>query len=155
MADFPAPLHQTSELPVVRHGPGIQLRLVLLVVAAALPALLFSISQARTTSAVERDNAEQQALQLARRIATRVDDHVNTVDALLVSLSRSVRVDPTATAHNDSLLNSISRDLGTRFLNLSVATVRGQVVGLSNSAGTGARQISVSDRRYFRDAIAS
>ena len=33
------------------------------------------------------------ALQLARRIATRVDDHVNTVDALLVSLTRSVRLD--------------------------------------------------------------
>ena len=155
MVDPSAQLRQTSEIPAVRRGLSIQLRLVLLVVAAALPAMLFSIFQARTTSVVERDNAEQRALQLARRITTRVDDHVNTVDALLVSLSRSVRVDEAGSAHNDSLLASVSRDLGTRFLNLSVATSDGWVVGLSNAMGARARRISVSDRRYFRDAIAS
>ncbi len=155
MVEPAAPLHQTSEIPAVRRGLSIQLRLVLLVVAAALPALLFSVSQARTTSAVERANAEQRALQLARRIATRVDDHVNTVDALLVSLTRTMRLDPQGEAHNDSLLASVSRDLGTRFLNLSVATSDGSVVGLSNAAGAAHRHFSVSDRRYFRDAIAS
>jgi two-component system cell cycle sensor histidine kinase/response regulator CckA len=155
MVEPAAPLRQTSEIPAVRRGLSIQLRLVLLVVAAALPALLFSISQARTTSAVERDNAEQRALQLARRIATRVDDHVNTVDALLVSLTRTLRLDPAGEAHNDSLLTSVSRDLGTRFLNLSVATRDGSVIGLSNAAGAQGRQYSVSDRRYFRDALAS
>jgi len=155
MVEPSAQLRQTSEIPAVRRGLSIQLRLVLLVVAAALPALLFSVFQARTTSVVERDNAEQSALQLARRIATRVDDHVNTVDALLVSLSRTVRLDSAGGAHNDSLLASVSRDLGTRFLNLSVATKDGWVVGLSNSMGSRARHLSVTDRRYFRDAIAS
>jgi PAS domain S-box-containing protein len=155
MADLPAHLRQTSEIPAVRRGLSIQLRLVLLVVAAALPALFFSVIQARTTSSVERDNAEQRALQLARRIATRVDDHVNTVDALLVSLSRTVRVDARGGAHNDSLLSSVSRDLGTRFLNLSVATADGWVVGLSNTVGSRTRRISVSDRAYFQDAIAN
>ncbi len=155
MVDPSAQLRQTSEIPAVRRGLSIQLRLVLLVVAAALPALCFSIVQARTTSAVERDNAEQRALQLARRIATRVDDHVNTVDALLVSLSRTVRVDRAGGAHNDSLLASVSRDLGTRFLNLSVAAADGLVVGLSNAAGSRARHISVLDRAYFQNAIAT
>ncbi|HEX5972194.1 MAG TPA: PAS domain S-box protein [Gemmatimonadaceae bacterium] len=154
MVDPTAQLRQTSEIPAARHGPSIQLRLLLLVIAAALPALLFSVYQARTTSAVERDNAEQRALQLARRIATRVDDHVNTVDALLVSLTRTVRTDEAGEAHNDSLLASISRDLGTRFLNLSVASADGWVVGLSNAIGSRARHISVSDRDYFREAIA-
>jgi len=155
MVDPSAHLRQTSEIPAVRRGPSIQLRLLLLVVAAALPALLFSVFQARTTSTVERDNAEQRALQLARRIATRVDDHVNTVDALLVSLSRTVRLDAAGAAHNDSLLASVSRDLGTRFLNLSVATRDGWVVGLSNATGARGRHISVADRRYFTDAIAT
>jgi PAS domain S-box-containing protein len=154
MVDPSAQLRQTSETPAVRRGLSIQLRLVLLVVAAALPALIFSVFQARTTSAVERDNAEQRALQLARRIATRVDDHVNTVDALLVSLTRTVRLDEGGGAHNDSLLSSVSRDLGTRFLNLSVATADGSVVGLSNTVGSRSRRISVSDRTYFQDAIA-
>ena len=101
MAEPAAPLRQTSEIPAVRRGLSIQLRLVLLVVAAALPPLLFSVSQARKTSAVERANAEQRALQLARRVATRVDDHVNTVDALLVSLTRTVRLDPDGAVHDD------------------------------------------------------
>ncbi|HEX6600750.1 MAG TPA: PAS domain S-box protein [Gemmatimonadaceae bacterium] len=147
-------MRQTSEIPASRRGPSIQLRLLLLVIAAALPALLFSVFQARTTSMVERDNAEQRALQLARRIATRVDDHVNTVDALLVSLTRTVRVDEAGEAHNDSLLASVSRDLGTRFLNLSVATADGWVVGLSNAVGSRGRHISVKDRDYFREALA-
>src|SRR5690348_6322851 len=148
MIDPSAQLRQTSEIPAVRRGLSIQLRLVLLVVAAGLPALAFSVYQARTTSVVERDNAEQRALQLARRIATRVDDHVNTVDALLVSLTRTVRLDDAGGAHNDSLLSSVSRDLGTRFLNLSVATKDGWVVGLSNAMGARERHISVSDRSY-------
>jgi len=154
MVDPTAQLRHTSEIPAARHGPSIQLRLLLLVMAAALPALLFSVFQARTTSAVERDNAEQRALQLARRIATRVDDHVNTVDALLVSLTRTVRTDEAGEAHNDSLLSSVSRDLGTRFLNLSVATADGWVVGLSNAVGSRGRHISVKDRDYFREAMA-
>jgi len=153
MVDPSAQLRQTSEIPAVRRGLSIQLRLLLLVIAAALPALIFSVFQARTTSVVERDNAEQLALQLARRIATRVDDHVNTVDALLVSLTRTVRLDGAGGAHNDSLLSSVSRDLGTRFLNLSVATKDGWVVGLSNAAGSRQRHISVTDRSYFQDAI--
>jgi PAS domain S-box-containing protein len=154
MVDPTAQLRQTSESLAARRGPSIQLRLLLLVIAAALPALLFSVFQARTTSLVERDNAEQRALQLARRIATRVDDHVNTVDALLVSLTRTVRLDEAGGAHNDSLLASLSRDLGTRFLNLSVATADGWVVGLSNAAGSRERRISVADRSYFREAMA-
>ena len=68
MDEFPAFARRTLELPIARRGPSIQLRLVLLVVAAALPALLFSVVQARTASAVERTNAEKRALQLARRI---------------------------------------------------------------------------------------
>jgi PAS domain S-box-containing protein len=154
MVDPTAQLRQTSESLAARRGPSIKLRLLMLVIAAALPALLFSVFQARTTSLVERDNAEQRALQLARRIATRVDDHVNTVDALLVSLTRTVRLDEAGGAHNDSLLASLSRDLGTRFLNLSVATADGWVVGLSNAAGSRERRISVADRSYFREAMA-
>jgi two-component system cell cycle sensor histidine kinase/response regulator CckA len=153
MAEPAALLRQTSEIPAVRRGLSIQLRLVLLVIAAALPALLFSMSQAERTSAAERDNAEQRSLQLARRIATRVDDHVNTVDALLVSLTRSVRLDAGGLMHNDSLLASVSRDLGTRFLNLSVATRDGSVVGLSYGAGARGMHYSISDRRYFRQAM--
>lgn len=155
MDEFPAFARRTLELPIARRGPSIQLRLVLLVVAAALPALLFSVVQARTASAVERTNAEQRALQLARRIATRVDDHVSTVDAVLVALSRTVRVDGAGAVHNDSLLTSVSRDLGIRFLHLTVADRHGWVVGLSNVPDERQRHISIADRRYFQSAMAA
>jgi PAS domain S-box-containing protein len=143
-------------MPAPRRGLSIQQRLLMLVIAAALPPLLFSVVQARNASAVERDNAEQRALQLARRIATRVDDHVNTVDALLVALSHTVVVDTAAIQRNDSFLRSVSRDLGDRFLHLSVADRTGRVVGISAPGGTRRiHVVGVSDRRYFRDAMAS
>jgi PAS domain S-box-containing protein len=155
MTEIPAPLRQTNEHATARRGPSIQLRLLALVMAAALPALLFSVFQAGTASRVERGNAEQRALQLARRISTRVDDHVNTVDALLVALSRSVRPERAAQARNDALLVSVSRDLGVRFLNFTVADSNGHVVGLSKAGGSGSRDLTVSDRKYFREALRS
>jgi hypothetical protein len=50
MTEIPAPLRQTHEHATARRGPSIQLRLLALVMAAALPALVFSVSQARTPS---------------------------------------------------------------------------------------------------------
>ena len=153
MVEQTAPLRPSSETPIEREGLSIQLRLLLLVMAAALPALLFSVFQARAASQLERGNAEQRALQLALRIASRVDDHVNTVDALLIALGKSVSVDPAASAQNDALLSSVSSDLGSRFLNLSVATPDGRVVGLSNGRGRNTGTITVSDRKYFQEAL--
>lgn len=146
------PERHTFEHPAARSGSSIQLRLLFLVMAAALPALLFSIFQARTASGVERTNAEQRALQLARRIATRVDDHVNSVDALLLGLSRTVRVDAASMARNDTMLSSVRHDLGARSLNLSVADASGRLVGLSSTA-VPYSAITVADRRYFQEAM--
>jgi two-component system cell cycle sensor histidine kinase/response regulator CckA len=152
MSDLSTRQRHTLQHRTASRGLSIQVRLLLLVMSAALPALLFSLFQARTASRVERENAEQRALQLARRIATRVDDHVNTVDALLVGLSRAVRTDTLAVAWNDSLLVSVRRDIGPRFLNLSVSTAQGRVIGLSSPAFRGVLP-RVSDRKYFREAM--
>ena len=154
MTDRPDRQRHTTEHAGARRGLSIQLRLVLLVMASALPALLFSVFQARAASREERANAERQALQLARRIAARVDDHVNTVDALLAGLSRTVEVDTGALRHNDSVLVSLRRDLGPRYLNLSVADARGRIIGLS-SPELSATPVLVNDRQYFRDAMRS
>lgn len=148
-------LSDAGEVVAAPRGLSVQFRLLLLVAAAALPPLLFSIHQTRAAERMERASAEQRALQLARRIATRVDDHINTVDALLVALSRTVHPDVREVKHNDSLLKSVSRDLGVRFLNLSVADASGRVVGLSNEGGTATTPMLVNDRKYFRDAIAN
>ncbi|MDB4887810.1 MAG: putative two-component hybrid sensor and regulator [Gemmatimonadetes bacterium] len=154
MIEIPSRLRHSYEHLAARRGLSIQMRLLLLVMAAALPALLFSFLQARTASRIERGNAEQRALQLARRIAARVDDHVNTVDALLIALGRIVRTDDEGIDHNDSVLVAVSRDLGPRYLNLSVANRAGRVIGLS-AGQTRAMSAAVADRKYFREAIQS
>jgi hypothetical protein len=156
MTEIPTPLRPTTEeYATARRGPSIQLRLLALVMAAALPALLFSVFQARTASRVERGDAEQRALQLARRISTRVDDHVNSVDAVLIALSRTVKPQWAARAANDALLASVSRELGARFHNLSVADSAGRVVGISNPGDSRTHRVTVSDRKYFREALRS
>ena len=152
MTENDSRLRDTFEHLLPRRGLSIQKRLLLLAVAAALPALLFSLYQTRTASRVERLDAEQQALQLARRVATRVDDHLNTVDALLVALSRTVRTDSSAMAHNDSVLRAVARDIGPRYLNLSVSDSLGNVMGLS-SGPSAMNTATVSDRKYFREAL--
>ncbi|MEO5870663.1 MAG: cache domain-containing protein, partial [Gemmatimonadaceae bacterium] len=125
-----------------------------LVLAAALPQIAFSIVQVRRADREARANAEEVATQLARRIATRVDDHVSVVDALLVTLIHTLPTNDGPFANNDSLLAKVSRDLDTRFLVLSVSDTAGHIRGLSH-ASSSQRSYNVADRKYFRDAMAS
>ena len=141
--------------PGSRRGLNIQLRLLVLVAAAALPPVLFSVVQVRGADRQARQTAEQVALELAQRIATRVDDHVSVVDALLITLTRVVRTDSAGQAFNNEMLTSVSRDLSkVRFLNLTVADSLGHVIGLSNALRAGV-VLTVADRKYYRDAVAS
>jgi two-component system cell cycle sensor histidine kinase/response regulator CckA len=49
----------------------------------------------------------------------------------------------------------VSRDLGVRFHHLSVADSSGRVVGISSAGGSRNRQLTVTDRKYFREALRS
>src|SRR3954470_3448412 len=80
----------TATSRIAGRGLSIQLRLLALVAATAVPALLFSMLQVRAANLRARENAEQTALELARRIATRIDDHVSVVNATLLTLGRVV-----------------------------------------------------------------
>ena len=139
-------------LPRPRTGLSIQLRLFALVVAAALPPVLFSMVQVRTANQEARERAEEVALQLARTVATRVDDHISVVEASLLTLSRIVRTDGRSQATNDALLSSVSRELGPRFRQMIVTDTAGHIVGMSNPTPSATRP-SVVDRRYFSEAL--
>ncbi|MDB4879848.1 MAG: putative two-component hybrid sensor and regulator [Gemmatimonadetes bacterium] len=154
MNEPPLPPTRPSGSLSRRTGLSVPGRLLLLVMAAALPPLLFSVFQAHSASRMKREDAEQDALQLAHRIASRVDDHVGTVDALLIGLSRSIRVSAADVTHNDRMLSAIGKQLeAQRFLNLSVADRSGRVVGLSRRPTTAGPLLDVSDRKYFREAL--
>lgn len=148
----PPPSEPSSAGASSTRGASIQFRLLVLVAASALPMLLFAVVLTRQANRTARATAESQALQLARRIAARVDDHVSTVDALLAALSRTVEPDARQRQRNDALLAAVSRDVGERFLNISVADADGHVVGLSSPGGTPVPAVSVADRRYFQEA---
>ncbi|MEP6730580.1 MAG: ATP-binding protein [bacterium] len=135
--------------PLAARGASIRLRLLALVIAAALPPVIFSVVQVMRADRQARTNAEESALQMARRIATRVDDHISVVDASLLTLSRIVRTDGVGIATNDSILAAVSRELGPRFRQVLVADTLGNVIGLSSVAS----KLSVQDRRYFREAL--
>jgi PAS domain S-box-containing protein len=152
MKDSGSPAFATR--PPAARGASIRLRLLALVIAAALPQLAFSIVQVRRADREARANTEEIAMQLARRIAMRIDDHVSVVDALLITLSHVIRTDANGAAYNDSLLSSVSHDLDTRFLVLSVSDSTGRIKGLSNASSIGS-SYNVADRKYFREAIAS
>ena len=147
--DSTTPPEATS--PAVRRGLSIRGRLLGLVLAAALPPVLFSLLQIQVANTKARETAEQVSLQLARNIAARVDDHISLVDASLLTLARIVRTDSQGHAHNDSVLASVSRELGPRFRRVLVADTLGNIIGLSSGAPHDA--FDVSDRKYFRDAL--
>ncbi|MES2176575.1 MAG: cache domain-containing protein [Gemmatimonadota bacterium] len=116
--------------------------------------MFFSIIQVRRADKHARENAEQVALQLAQRVATRVDDHISVADALLVTLTRVVRTQKGGRDLNDALLASVARDLGNRFINLGVIDTTGLEIGLSNPDRRSSN-IRISDRLYFKQALAT
>jgi hypothetical protein len=66
-----------------------------------------------------------------------------------------VRTDSSGRAFNNQLLTSVSGDVSKiRFLNLTVADSAGHVIGLSNAPRAG-MPLTVADRKYYRDAVAS
>ena len=153
------PLNDSASAPPDTSRPApsglsIQRRLLALVVAATVPPLLFSTAQLRTANREARARAEQTALQLARTIATRVDDHLSVVEASLITLSRVVRTDTQGTRSNDALLSVVSTELGARFRQVIVADTLGQIVGISE-ATPGMVRPNVADRKFFRAALTS
>ena len=76
----------------VRRGSSFRFRLLALVAAVVLPQTIFSVVQLRRADRQARDNAEKVALQLATRIATRVDDHVSVAAVAAILGAEHTRV---------------------------------------------------------------
>ncbi|HEX9485211.1 MAG TPA: ATP-binding protein [Gemmatimonadaceae bacterium] len=143
-----------SSSRATRQGLSIQTRLLALVAAAALPLVVFGLAEMRLASRKAREATEQDALQSARRISAAVDDHVSVIDASLLTLTRTLRIDPRRPDANDAIIAAVSRELGLRFREVFVADPSGRIIGLS-SGSAASLALNISDRKYFKDAIAS
>src|SRR6266853_4264922 len=133
---------------------SIRARLLLLVLALGLPFLAYIAIEAATDARADRELAKERSLAVARVVAARLDDYVGDINQLLATLSHVAAIGPEHASENDALLREMERDLPSHINNVAVWTLSGANVGSLNPQ-TRIRGISVADRRYFKDAIAS
>lgn len=121
-----------------------------LVAAVVLPFLALLAFQARNESRGEQERIEHETIAHARLVAARVDDHVSNVESLLLVLSHTLSIDPADSAKNEALLVEVKSKLPPFFNNLKINAVDGSPLGSSSGM-----KMSVTDRKYAQDAIAS
>ncbi|MCU0622401.1 MAG: PAS domain-containing protein, partial [Gemmatimonadaceae bacterium] len=137
-----------------RWSPGIRLRLVLLVAAAAGPSLVLSLVRAKDAAETRRADAERQAMSEARRLASEIAADLARQDTLLTALARTIRPVAVAERENNRLLDEAHRLRGRPDEVYIVVDREGWVVGRSNADSLPAR-ISVADRDFFRQVMST
>ena len=133
---------------------GIRARLLLLVLALGLPFLAYIAIEAAGEARADRELAKERSLAVARVVAARLDDYVGDINQLLATLSHVVSIGPEHAAENDALLREMRHDLPAYINNVAMWTLSGANVGSLNPE-TRVKDLSVADRRYFKDAISS
>ncbi len=127
------------------------LRLSLLMLAAIGPLLALLVMSAIADGRRVLDTARDQALQLARLAAEQQDDMVQEASGLLRVLARVPEVRLLSGAECDDFLSAVISD-HVRVNGLAVAGVDGVIACSTNPAAKG---MSVADRGYFQEALAS
>ena len=133
---------------------SIRARLLLLVLALALPFFTYIVLSAVDEAGAARELAKERSLAVARVVGARLDDYVGDVNQLLATLSHLVAVGPEHASENDALLREMEPDLPSYINNVAMWTLTGANVGALNKQGRGTG-VSVADRQYFKDAISS
>ncbi len=133
----------------LRSYLGIRARLIVLVLAAAVPLLALIAFSARRQIALERESVLDLAREQARTIAARVDDQLGNIDTLLIGLAQTVSTDPGDIEQNEALFRRVREDLPPYFINVKAHGPEGVALGSSS----GNRGTDVTDRKYFIDAL--
>ena len=132
------------------QGASIQVRLMVLTLAVALPfaaLVLFGALRANGQSEIE---ALERAAAHARLTAACVDDQVIKVDSVLASLGSALTARPEDAGRAQSVLSALRAQLHPAFGPLRVSDATGSLVaGLNGANG------SIADRRYFQRALAT
>jgi diguanylate cyclase (GGDEF)-like protein/PAS domain S-box-containing protein len=139
---------------LVRLRASIGLRLGLLALALGLPFLIYVVGNAARQAGLERDEAKQQALSLARLAAARVDDYIGDMVSALALVAYGVSPAQGATERNEAFLRSIRYELPRSVHNVGVWTLDGRNAGALNAYEPRAKA-SIGDRDVFRRALAT
>ena len=119
--------------------------------AATVPLVVLLVISAVAGGRRVVDTARDRVVQLARLAAERQDDMLQEASSLLRVLSRVPDVQKVGAAECDGLLSTVI-SVHPRINVLAVLNAEGTVTCSTNPAGKG---LSLADRSYFREALAS
>ena len=132
----------------------IRTRLVLLVVAALAPFLVYTGVRTRANLAERRALAIERSQTIAREVAERLDDRLAEITTMLHATAPLVRADPREMVANDRLLRRVMEGFPSNLVNFGVFDTAGHNLGVSLVPVGVRSRYTAAGRRYLRDAIA-
>ena len=129
-------------------------RFRLVVMALTVPFLGYILWTAAQQVAVEKQRAHQQTRADALLLATRFEDHIEQIDRLMGTAAQSIGADVSNVASIDGLVQSMRSFVPKSVDNIGVWALDGSSISALDRRPT-TRAINVSDRNYFKAAIAT
>jgi diguanylate cyclase (GGDEF)-like protein/PAS domain S-box-containing protein len=139
---------------LVRLRSSIGFRLVVLALALGVPFVAYVGGNAAHQASLEREEAKQRTLALAKLFAARVDDYIGDVLSALALIEHGTSFEAGDAGANDAFLQRVRADLPRSLNNVGVWTREGRNVGALNR-GSMTADASVADRDFFRRALAT
>jgi diguanylate cyclase (GGDEF)-like protein/PAS domain S-box-containing protein len=136
----------------VRLRSSIGVRLALLALALGLPFIVYVGGNAAWQASIERADAQQRSLSLAKLFAARVDDYVSDMLGALALIEHGAVLDASGVAANDAFLQHIRGDLPRSVNNVGVWTLDGRNVGALNRTNPRG-DLGIANRDYFKTAV--
>jgi PAS domain S-box-containing protein len=135
-----------------RFRSGIRARLFGLVLVTFVPfLLLMGVGFWLHLQEDHRDALDRARIE-SRLVASRVDDHIRRIEALLIGLSEAISPDPAQTEANDTILRRVKADLPAYVRNIRIYAPDGTNIGTSLNVER--TSLFAGDRLYFKAALA-
>src|SRR6185437_14336009 len=138
----------------LRKRSSIGVRLGLLALALGLPFMLYVGGNAARQASIERREAKEHTLSLARLFAARVDDYVGDMVSALALVGHGAEMNSSRVAANDAFLQRIRGDLPRSVNNVGIWTIDGRNIGALDREHVRS-DANIADRSYFRTAAAT
>lgn len=125
-------------------------QLLVLALVAGLPFFLLALFYLKAYLDTVISETQHNALDLARQISQDIDGHMEGISMLLLSLSKSISLNPAETSHNRQLFQAIKADLPAHIQDIQLNATDGSALGSASGL-----RFNIADRLYFQRALAS